>query len=68
MWESVEGVGKYVGVWESMGGGMGTCEGGMEKRVGVWVEVWESGGRWREVWGNVLGCEERCAGGWGSRE
>ena len=25
--------------WESVGGGLRKCEGGMEKRVGVWVEV-----------------------------
>ena len=43
--------------WASVGRGMGKCEGGMEKCVGVWGRLGERCGKvGREVWGNILGC------------
>ena len=62
-----KGVGKCVGVWGSIGGGVEgvkKCVGVWEGVWSVWQEVWEVLG---EVWRSVLGygkgkvrCEERC--------
>ena len=64
VWESVWGeCGKLCGCVE---GGKEKCGVGMKKCVGVCGEVrgemWESGGRWREVCGN-RGVREGVLGG-----